>query len=268
MNMDRPATYFISHGAPSLILEETPGRAFLSQLSHNIEMRQGRPRAILCISAHWETPTPAVSLAVKPETIHDFYGFPEPLYHLRYPVEGAVEVAEQAAVAIEAAGLGPCQRDTARGLDHGAWSPLMLAWPDADIPVAQISIQPHLGPVHHLKLGRTLQPLVEDGVLILASGGAVHNLRELAHNISAPAISSDWAKAFDDWLTKELTAGNEEALLNYREVAPHAVRAHPRDEHFLPLFVAYGAAGPGASGQALHRSFSFGTLSLSSFAFS
>lgn len=261
------ATYFVSHGAPTLPLQDIPARTFLAGLGRAIEARQGRPRAILCVSAHWETAEPAVGTNPRPPTIHDFHGFPEALYRLRYDAPGAPEVAEQAAALIEAAGMA-CRRDPGQGLDHGAWVPLMLLWPDADIPVAQVAIQPHLGPAHHLALGRALSPLAGRDVLVLASGGAVHNLQHIFRDggMRQP-VPPDWARGFDQWLADALLAGDEARLVGYRRASPHAVQAHPRDEHLIPLFVALGAAGPGARAERLHASFDLGSLSLAAYAF-
>lgn len=261
------ATYFIGHGAPTLPLQDVPAHHFLTELGREIEARQGRPRAILCVSAHWETRAPSVSTAAKPETIHDFYGFPEPLYRLRYPAPGAVAVANRAAELLDAAGL-TCARDPGQGLDHGAWIPLLLMWPDADIPVAQLSIQHHLGPKHHLDLGRAIAPLRDEGVLILASGGAVHNLDHIFRQggMQQPAPPA-WATGFDNWLAEALAADDEARLVGYRRSSPDATMAHPRDEHLIPLFVALGAAGPHARAERVHRSFDCGSLSLSAYAF-
>lgn len=219
-----------------------------------------RPNAILCVSAHWETDRPAVSGATHPETIHDFFGFPDALYRLRYPAPGAPQLAGKVAKVLSGAGIS-CDVDPARGLDHGAWNPLLLAFPDADIPVTQLSIQAHLDPAHHLEVGRALRPLREEAVLILASGGAVHNLRQFHVDRETPAT---WAAAFEEWLVARVGAGDEDALVSYRVTQPQARQAHPRDEHFLPLFVAMGAGG--GRGRALHRSFAHGSLSMAAFA--
>lgn len=219
-----------------------------------------RPEAILCVSAHWETERPAVSGAVRPETIHDFFGFPDALYRLRYPAPGAPQLAKRAGQLLGDAGIG-CDVDSSRGLDHGAWNPLLLSYPDADIPVTQLSIQAHLDPAHHVRLGRALRPLRGENVLILASGGAVHNLRQFQVDRDTPAA---WAVAFEAWLAERIEAGDEAALAGYREAQPQARLAHPRDEHLLPLFVAMGAGG--GPGRALHRSFAHGSLSMAAFA--
>lgn len=251
---------FISHGSPALVGEDIPARGFLAGLGREI----GRPAAILVASAHWETQAPRASTAKAPETIHDFYGFPEALYQLRYPAPGAPETAARAIELLRGAGFA-AGADSTRGLDHGAWSPLMLIYPEADIPVAQISIQPVLGAAHHISLGRALAPLRADNVLVLGSGGAVHNLAALErHRHDAPP---DWTRRFDDWLTDALETGDEEALADYRRRAPDARLAHPRDEHLLPAFVAYGAGGAGVRGRVLHRSFAHGSLSMAAYAF-
>ena len=249
-------TIFVSHGSPMLILEDVPARAFLASLGSLVP----KPTAIIAVSAHWDTDLPAVSLARKPSTIHDFYGFPEALYRLRYDAEGAPELAERVAKLTGAA------HDPHRGLDHGAWVPAMLGWPQADVPIFQLSVQPNETPAHHIELGRKLNPLREEGVLVLGSGSATHNLRALVRG-NREAEPEPWAKAFDDWLAETLEKGDEAALANYRESAPYASEAHPTDEHFLPLHVAYGAAGEGAHGRPLHRSFTLGNLSMASYAF-
>ncbi|HEX6979989.1 MAG TPA: class III extradiol ring-cleavage dioxygenase [Alphaproteobacteria bacterium] len=254
-------TLFVSHGAPTLPLEGGPARDFFNGLGAAV----GKPAAILAVSAHWETRAPAVGTAERPATIHDFYGFPRALYEMTYPAPGAPEVARRAAACIRAAGFDVGE-DRSRGLDHGAWVPLMMMYPLADVPVAQLSIQPALGPAHHAGLGRALAPLRDDGVLILASGSAVHNLSTLAwgQHGTPPA----WAKAFDDWLEARIAEGAHDELIAYRERAPGAAAAHPRDEHLLPLFVAMGAAGPQAKGTRLHSSFMHGSLSMAAFSFS
>lgn len=250
-------TLFLSHGSPMLPFEEIPARDFMAALAPRLP----RPKAILCVSAHWETPSPAVSTAERPETIHDFYGFPQELYQLRYPAPGAPQLAERAAALLGGAGIR-CSLDPARGLDHGAWNPLLLIYPDAEIPVTQLAVQPALGPHHHLALGEALAPLRREGALLLASGGAVHNLRQFAvDNVR----TAPWAQAFDDWLVERVGADDRKSLADYRALREEAPLVHPRDEHFLPFFVALGA-GKGAAGRPLHRSFAHGSLSMTAFA--
>jgi 4,5-DOPA dioxygenase extradiol len=246
---------FISHGSPMLALNKTPAHEFLAQLGEQLP----RPKAILCISAHWETRLPTASTATRPETIHDFSGFPEPLYRLRYPAPGAPELAQHAIELLRDAGI-EAAADGEHGLDHGAWVPLMLMYAEADIPVTQLSIQFPRGAAWHMELGKALAPLCDEGVLVLGSGSAVHNLRALEFN--AKGSIAPWAREFEGWLDQAIQQGDTPALADYRQRAPHAARAHPRDEHILPLFVAAGAA-QGRPGRLLHRSFEAGSLAMS-----
>ena len=250
-------TVFVSHGSPMLILEDRPARDFLASLGQVLP----RPTAIVAVSAHWNTDVPAVSTAHKPDTIHDFYGFPEALYAQRYAPPGAPKLANRVAKLLHAA------HDPHRGLDHGAWVPAKLAWPDADIPIFQLSVQPEQGPAYHIALGRKLEALREEGVLVMGSGSATHNLRALVRGATDDGEPEPWAAAFDDWLADALERGDETALADYRQRAPYAREAHPTDEHLLPLHVAFGAAGEGAHGRALHRSFTLGNLSMASYVF-
>lgn len=225
----------------------------------------GRPEAILMVSAHWDTERPAVSGAKRPETIHDFYGFPPELYQLQYPAPGAPQLAERVAGLLGEQGI-PTDIDPGRGLDHGAWTPLFLAYPKADIPVAQFSIQSHLGPAHHLRLGEALRPLRDEGVLIIASGGATHNLRELSRQRGNP-VPQAWTVEFNEWLAGALQSHRADDLVTYRDHAPHAVRNHPTDEHLIPLFVALGAGDPGGATQRLHSSIDSGVISMDAYRF-
>jgi 4,5-DOPA dioxygenase extradiol len=255
-------TIFVSHGSPMLALQDTPARRFLQGLGLSLP----RPRAIVVVSAHWETAgTPAVSLATQPETIYDFGGFPRALYQIRYQAPGAPEVAEQAAALFEAAGL-PVVRHPTRGLDHGAWVPLSLMYPDADLPVMQISLMHGAGPAEHERLGQALAQLRHDGVLVIGSGSLTHNLYEFrGQPVDAPAPA--WVIEFESWMRERLAASDHAALLNYRELAPSAVKNHPSEEHLLPLFVAMGAAGGAAQATLLHSSFEHGVLAMDAYAF-
>lgn len=250
---------FVSHGAPTMALEDGATPAFLRGLGRSLP----RPRAVLCVSAHWEAPAPVLGAAPRPETIHDFYGFPAPLYALRYPAPGASDLAADAARLLGEAGI-EAALDRARGLDHGAWVPLLLMYPDADVPVTQLSVQTGLGPAHQHALGRALAPLREAGVLVLASGGATHNLGDFGR-YAPDAAPVAYAKGFADWLARAVESGDEAALLDYRARAPEAARNHPTEEHLLPLFAALGAGG-GVPGRVLHRDFRYGVLSLAAYA--
>ena len=254
----RPAI-FVSHGSPMLMFEPVRARDFMAGLGNTL----GRPAAVLSVSAHWETSEVRASTAKQPETIHDFGGFPQELYDVQYPAPGAPAIADEAVGLLNAAGIEA--EGQPRGLDHGAWVPLALMYPDADVPVAQLSVQPHQSPAHHIAVGRALAPLRDKDVLILASGSATHNLRtmEYGRHDSPPA----WAVAFDRWLGDALEAGDDAALRRYREQAPYARESHPRDEHLLPVFVAFGAGGAGVKGRRLHDSFTHGSLSMAAYAF-
>jgi 4,5-DOPA dioxygenase extradiol len=224
-----------------------------------------RPRAVLIASAHWETAVPMLTGNPQPATIHDFGGFPAELYKLHYPAPGAPEVATGTVALLKDAGI-TAGIDGCRGLDHGAWVPLLWMYPDKEIPVVQLSVQPELGTAHHLRLGRALAPLADDGVLIVGSGHTTHNLRDWMTNPRRQEPLR-YAQAFADWLHARLQARDDDALLAYREQAPEATRAHPTEEHFLPLFVAWGAAGPNARAERIVNGFEAGALSLDSYRF-
>jgi 4,5-DOPA dioxygenase extradiol len=258
---DRMPTLFLSHGSPMFAVEPgTVGPAWAS-LGRTLP----RPRAVLMVSAHWETSVPMLSGSSRPETIHDFGGFPEVLYRITYPAPGAPALATRCAALLKAAGIA-AGVDGSRGLDHGAWVPLRWMYPDADVPVVQLSVQPELGPAHHVRLGRALAPLTGDGVLIIASGHTTHNLRDWVGNARRPHELT-YVRAFSEWLSTTLAAHDTEALEAYRELAPEAVRAHPTEEHFLPLFVAYGAAGDHARPERIVDGMVNGALSMDSYLF-
>ena len=222
--------------------------------------RLGKPRALVIASAHWETDRPLLTGAERPQTIHDFYNFPEPLYRLRYPAPGAPEIAEKAGKLLSGFSA---EIDAERGLDHGAWSPLLYMYPDADIPVVQLSIQPHRGPAHHLEIGKALKPLSEDNILVIGSGHMTHNLRDWARGQGQPA---PYAREFQDWVLERIRDGKDDELVQYRSLSPHGVRAHPTDEHFLPLFVALGAAGDGEP-ERVYDAIDSGVLAMDAYVF-
>jgi 4,5-DOPA dioxygenase extradiol len=255
------SSVFLSHGAPTLPLTDTPARSFLRQWGTKLQ----RPKAILVVSAHWETAEPMVNAVDVNDTIHDFYGFPPELYELRYSAPGAPDIAERIADKLNAAGLG-CGIDRRRGLDHGAWVPLLLMYPNADIPVLQLSVQTHLGPAHHLRIGRALAALRLEGVLIIGSGSFTHDLSEFrGHGPNDP--SPDWVDNFADWFDAALTNSQIADLIDYRRQAPFAVKNHPTEEHLLPLYVALGAAGADARAERLHASATFSVLRMDVYTF-
>jgi len=246
---------FVSHGSPTLPLDDCPARDFLRSLGGQLP----RPSAILAISAHWDADTPSVNAVARNDTIHDFSAFPKPLHELSYDAPGSPALAERTAGLLTRAGV-PLEIDRQRGLDHGAWVPLMLMYPDAGIPVVQLSIHRSHSPRHHIDFGRALRPLRDD-VLILASGGFVHNLGAIAWN-GGP--EPGWSRSFADWMDRALTERRDEDLAHYRTRAPDAVTAHPSDDHLMPLFVAYGA---GETTARIHTSVTLGSLRMDAYRF-
>lgn len=246
MNQPQPAL-FVPHGAPTFALRPGAAGAAISAAARTLTL----PRAIIIISAHWDTRVPTVGLANRLETIHDFYGFPDELYTLRYPATGCREAAELVVEAIQRAGL-PVARDSERGLDHGAWVPLRLMFPEAEIPVIPLSFQSQGGPEQAYQLGQALAPLSRQGFLIIASGNITHNLRDYQLAARNSGQTPAYVRQFSDWIADRLKAHDIAALLDYRSQAPGAVQAHPSDEHLLPLFVALGASGDHANIERFH----------------
>ncbi|MEI7613494.1 MAG: class III extradiol ring-cleavage dioxygenase [Betaproteobacteria bacterium] len=230
---------FLSHGSPMTAL----GGDAISAIWSALARRLPRPTAIVMVSAHWTTRLPMLTGSAHPETIHDFGGFPAELYQIRYPAPGDPSLAQRIKQQLTDAGIAT-GIDASRGLDHGAWVPLRMLFPDADIPVVQLSVQPDRCARHHYALGAALAALADENILIIASGHMTHNLRDyLQPSGIRPAPESH---AFREWTHPRIISGDSEALLDW-EQAPGAKHAHPSVEHFLPLFVALGAAG------ALHR---------------
>lgn len=251
---------FVSHGAPTILLEDTPAHRFLAGFAADLP----RPEAVIVVSAHWERPTAAVTGAARPATIHDFGNFGPELARYRYAAPGAPDLAHAIILSLSRAGI-PAELDPGRGLDHGAWVPMALLYPEADVPTLQVSVNPLGGPSWHLALGRALAPF-RDRAMLLASGNLTHNLYELSWRDPGAQMLA-WAEAFADWMSQALAEGRERDLLDYRRLAPFAVRNHPTEEHLLPLFAAMGAVGPGARGHRIHASHSFGTLAMDAYRF-
>ena len=250
---------FVSHGSPMVAVERDAYTEALEAFGRAV-----RPRALLVVSAHWQTRGGvAVTSAPRNRVIHDFGGFPEALYRLDYPAPGDPALAADVAGRLGAAGFAS-RLDPDRGIDHGAWIPLRIAWPDGAIPVVQVSL-PEMPPHDLLRLGQALAPLRGQGVLVLGSGGIVHNLGQLdwARKHAAP---HPWAVAFDAWMAERIARGDVAGLAAYRETAPEARRAAPTTEHLDPLFVALGAAG-GDRAETLFEGFHHGTLGMRSIQF-
>ncbi len=234
--MMRAPLVFLSHGAPDIALMDNPVQRLWSKLGHELPT----PQAILVVSAHWATPSPLLSTALMPTTLHDFCGFPPALDALDYPAVGAPELASKVADCLNGIGV-VLKLEPERGLDHGAWIPLLNMYPHANIPVTQLSLQPTAGTRWHWQLGQALRTLRDEGVMIIGSGSVTHNFGWLSEEKKEPYAP---AQMFSDWLGDALQRHATAALLDYRECAPYGKEAHPTEEHLLPLFVTLGASTP------------------------
>ena len=260
MNTAIMPVVFVSHGAPDALLNAPDALEDWRKISQ----RCPRPSAILVISAHWEAQLPVASLAESPETIHDFGGFAPELYRMTYPAPGAPELARRAVELLSERQIDAGLSQN-RGLDHGAWIALTVMYPDADIPVTQLSLIHNGSPMAHLKLGEALVPLRQEGVLIVATGSITHNFSWLSwpqKKEVAPALEAK-ALRFNDWVAEQVAKHDIQSLLDYRS-APNGADAHPTAEHFLPLFVALGAAGD-STPIHYHPPFSYGGLSMDAY---
>lgn len=252
---------FISHGAPTLATENGAAHRFLLGYGR----RLGRPKAIVVLSAHFVSRVATVTAAEFPETIHDFGGFPEELYALRYVAPGDPALAGEIAGLLQAAGIA-VESSVSRGLDHGAWIPLSLMYPQADVPVVQLSIDPGRGPGYHYELGRLLAPLRAKGVMIVGSGGITHNLSLLDWQ-GGEETPPDWAASFNEWIADMIARSRIDELLDYRRRGPNAARNHPTEEHFFPLLCALGASDEQDRRVRVHHSYTFGSLSMDTYEF-
>ncbi len=216
---------FLGHGSPMNAIEDNAWRRSWQALGQRLP----RPKAILCISAHWETQGVYVGSAEKPETIHDFHGFPRALFNVRYPAPGSPALAHRVAELIAQPRV---HLDSHRGLDHGAWGVLQPMYPDADIPVVQLSLSSLQPGAWHFDLARQLAPLRDEGVLVVGSGNIVHNLRLWRQNQAEPY---DWAQRFDEDIAERIAQGHHDGMLGYETLGPDALLAIPTPEHYLPL---------------------------------
>lgn len=254
----RMPVLFVSHGAPDVLFNAPDTLASWREMG----LLVAEPKAILMVSAHWEALQPTVSLAESPETIHDFSGFPPELYRMQYRASGAPALARRVASLLSAAGL-TAEMHSGRGLDHGGWVPLSAMYPHAEVPVTQLSLVRSGGPAMHFDLGRALIPLREEGMLIVGSGAITHNFAWLDRADPASAASMPQASVFADWVAGRLAAQDVAGLLAYRSV-PHGAEAHPTEEHFLPLFVALGAAN-GDEPLRYQPRFTYGSLAMDAY---
>lgn len=257
MNITLAPSLFISHGSPMFALLPGELGPRLRALGESLD----GVRAVLVVSPHWQTRGVHVMATAKTSTIHDFGGFPAALYQLQYTPDGAPALAQAAARLLAAAGF-EVALDAARGLDHGAWVPLRHLLPGADVPVFQVSMPHDLDAAGALRLGAALAPLRAQGVLLVGSGSLTHNLYEFRQQVRDP----EYAARFAAWVHDAVLAGDVEALLDYRRRAPHAARAHPSEEHYLPLLVALGAAHADDAPHWIRGGMTDGVLSMDSFA--
>ena len=261
------APLFLSHGSPMTALAPGAAGAFWQRLGPAMAAAAQRPRAILAISAHSLAREPVLMAAAQHRTVHDFSGFPETLYQLRYDAPGAPALAPRVAGLLTAAGL-PVQVTADGGLDHGIWAPLRFIWPEADIPVLPLAFPPDWSPARLFALGQALAPLADEGVLVYGSGSITHNLRLVFAGqrppLDAPEIPE--SAAFRTWLAEHAAAADWPALLDYRAQAPHGVLMHPTDEHLLPFYLAAGAGGQ-LPARRIHQSLTYGCLGMDAYAF-
>lgn len=261
---------FVSHGAPDTAIADTAAARFMASFGARIE----RPKAIVVASAHFENEgSVGVTVDEKPDTIHDFGGFDRRLYEMRYSAPGAPDLADRIIQRLGEAGFR-AEPLAHRGFDHGTWVPLSLIYPQADIPVVQVSVDPTRDAAYHVALGQALAPLRDEGILVIGSGSFTHNLGEAFKALRSgqrDAAMPDWVADFVSWMDERIRAGAVKELAEYRNRAPHAVENHPTDEHLMPLYVAIGAA-LGEDGQlraqAVHSSHEFGALSMDAYQFS
>lgn len=259
---NRLPVLFCAHGNPMNAVRGNAFTRFLKAWRRHIP----RPRALLAVSAHWESGTPTLSAAPRPETLHDFHGFPQALYDIRYAVNGAPDVAERVQRLLTEAGVEN-RAYYQQGLDHGVWAPLLHLYPEADIPIAQLSLLAGVPLARQLEIGRLLAPLRSEGVLIFCSGNLVHNLATA--NLSRDDLPPEpWAVEADAWIKKQLDHWRLEALTRIREEIPDGQKAHPSLEHYAPLLIACGAAEPQPLVSYPYEGFEHGTISMRCVTFS
>ena len=256
-----PALY-VSHGAPLFALDAGETGPALTRWGQDLRAQFPQLRGVVVMSPHWIARTPQVMTGPQPATWHDFGGFPPALYQLQYPAPGAPALAQEVLALLQAAGVA-AQGDAQRPFDHGAWVPLMHLFPQADLPVVQVALPVGAGPAEVYAMGAALRGLRSQGVLVMGSGSMTHNLAEFFGGAREPA---PYVIEFSRWIEAALARGDLNALLNYRNLAPHAERAHPTEDHFLPLFFALGAAGDDLHANYLSREMMYSMLAMDAFA--
>ena len=250
---------FISHGAPDLLIDDSEAHHFLKKLGNQIQ-----PSAIVIVSAHWQTQNLAIKHNRHFDTHHDFYNWPAELYEQQYPAQSTDELFQTVIDTLSHNGLTAVHNDN-KALDHGVWIPLSLMYPTAEIPILQLSLLRNATPQQHFAVGMTLSELRHQNILIIGSGGLVHNLKRL---LPKNKPTEDWANAFEHWFLENSSHQKFDYLFDYRSQAPHAIEAHPTDEHLMPFFFAMGAAGTQPKADRIHHSFNHGNISMSAYAFS
>ena len=258
----RVPALFVSHGAPLFAMEAGSTGPALARWGQTLRKNFASLRGVVVMSPHWMAPTPRVMTSAQPATWHDFGGFPPALYALQYPAPGSPALAHEVIALLQSAGMA-AQGDAERPFDHGAWVPLMHLFAQADLPVVQVALPSQAGPAEVYAMGVALRSLRQSGVLVMGSGSMTHNLREFFGGEREPA---PYVLEFSRWIEEALLRGDLAALLDYRLRAPHAARAHPTDDHFLPLFFALGAAGDDLRPDYLSREVMYGVLAMDAFA--
>lgn len=254
----RQPSIFISHGAPTIVLEESLARNAISDLAQTVR----KPDAILAFSAHYETETVEIVEDPAPGSMYDFGRFDDRLFEMKYPAPGSPQLAEKAKGLLDQHRI-ECRLISKRSFDHGIWTPLMLAFPEADIPVVQVSVQPQMNAEHHFRLGRAVESLRDENILIIGSGHITHNLHAVFDVMRGRDIDpglEEKVSSFTNWMKIKLTNKDEASLLNWEEEAPEALFNHPSPEHLMPLYCAYGAGGENTKAALLHRSTQLGYL--------
>jgi 4,5-DOPA dioxygenase extradiol len=244
---------FLAHGSPMNAIEDKEYTRFLEEFGKTIH-----PKAVVIFTAHWESEVLTISSSDEQyDTIYDFYGFPDELYQIKYPAKGHSQLANRIQEKLTKQGI-QVKKDKTRGLDHGSWTLLQRLFPNADIPVVQISVNPFLHPEKQYQIGAALRELGKEDILVIGSGVTVHNLRIIKWGQTTP---EPWAVEFDDWLIDKIEKNDLESLFEYEKLAPHTQMAVPRAEHFVPLYIAMGSADSLANAKVIFRNYEYGTLS-------
>jgi 4,5-DOPA dioxygenase extradiol len=253
------SSIFVCHGGPTLAIDNNEYSNFLKELGKSI-----KPKAIVIFTAHWENETTTISSVNGTyDMIYDFSGFPRELYSMKYPTKGSPGLASRLQNMFGSEGI-KANLDANRGLDHGSWVMLHLMYPEANIPVVQVSVNPFLSMDKQYEIGKAIRELGEEDILVIGSGSTVHNLWAL--NWGSKEVEK-WASDFDNWLIDKVEIKDLQSLFKYSELAPNAKKAVPREEHIIPLFIAMGSGQEERTPKLLHRSYEFGSLSYICFEF-